>query len=235
MIIFGDNQSVGFTISLVVSLIGAGVAMSMFLKTGPARIVREGWTVYTPSPLLFCILAVMSTLGGKMFFLKYLTPGSSGWLTAELAGVWASFLLLPQFLLSLFALYKAAGCRRLFPIIAQFPAFLATPMLTSITYGPHTEKGFVAFSPKFTIANTVITLVTAVALVFVSGHFYDVSYGGLAGSLGCLVAGQLVTLALALPLQFPNNKIVKKMFFNEWAILAVLNTATAESEEVVTN
>ena len=72
-------------------------------------------------------------------------------------------------------------------------------------------------------------------MFFVSRHFYDVSYDDSAFSLGLLVFGQLFTLALALAIQFPNNKIVKVLELDQVAILAVLNTATAESEDVVTD
>ena len=209
--------------------------MAMFLKSGPARIVREGWSVFTILPLFLCFLAVFGTLAGKMYLLQDMMPDSSGWATAELAGVWATFLLLPQFLLSIFALYKAAGCRRLFPIIAQFPALLATPMLTTITFGPHTEKGFVAFSTKYTVINIVMTLVMAVALVFVSGHFYALSYGDMVATLGCLVLGLLATLFLSMSLQFPNSKMVKCLFLDMFAIQAVLDTGTGESENIVRN
>ena len=230
---FGEQFN-SFLFSYIVSVIGAGGGMAMFLKVGPSRIVGEGWNMSTIMPLGWCFIAVYSTLVGKMFLLQAMMPDSSGWTTALRAVVWASFLFLPQFLLSLSALYKAADRRRLFPTLAQFPAFLATPMLTSITFGPHTEKGYVAFAPKLTIANTVLTLVTAVGLVFVSGHFYDGNYDDLAVSLGILVGGQLVTLALALAVKFPNNKIVKWFDLDQMAILAVLNTASGESEEVVT-
>ena len=168
-----------------------------------------------------------------MLFLQYMMPDSSGWTTAELAGVWASFLLFPQFLISLYALSGAVGSRRLFPIIAQYPAFLATPMLTSLTFGPHTEYGYVSFSPKYTLVNCVVTAVMAAALVFVSIFFYAVSYGDLVGPLGVLVIGQFCTLLPPLAVQFPNSKIAK-VFTSFQLDVAVLNVISGESEDVVT-
>ena len=226
---FGE-QSNSFVFSYIVSVIGAGGGMAMFLKVGPSRIVGEGWNMSTISPLVLCFLAVFLTLFGKMFLLQDMMPDSSGWFTAELAGVWASFLLFPQFLISLYALSGAVGSRRLFPIIAQYPAFLATPMLTSLTFGPHTEYGYVSFSPKYTLVNFVVTTVMTAALVFVSIFFYAVSYGELVGPLGFLVICQFFTLVPALVVQFPNSKIAKHLQFD----VAVLNVISGESEDVVT-
>ena len=227
---FGE-QSAGFLISYIVSLLGAGVAMVMFLKSGPSRIVMEGWSTSSIKPLVFSFAAVFSTLVGKMNFLKSMMPDSSGWSTAERAVVWATFLLLPQFILSLFALYRAVGCRRLLPTIAQFPAFLATPLLTSLTFGPHTEYGYVSFSPKFTIVNSVMTTVMATVLAFVCGYFYTVSYVYLTVSLAALVLAQFTTLTLALAVQFPNSEIAKFLQFDA----AALNVVSGESDYVFTN
>lgn len=227
---FGQ-QTAGFIFSYFVSLFGAGVAMAMFLKTGPCGIIPEGWSKATIGPLSFCFVSVCLTLAVKMVLLRDMVPGSTGRATAERAAVWATFLLLPQLLLSILALGLATGWRRLLPTIAQFPALLTTPLLTPLTFGPHTKPGYVALSPKLTLVNAGLTVAMAAAMLPVAGHCYAADYGQMARGLGILVLDQVVTLTLALALQYLNGRIAK--FLELVFDIAILNVDTGESEAEV--
>ena len=226
MIQFGHFSA---RLSWVVSVFGEVGALTMFLKSGPTRIVEEGWSKSTLKQLFSCFLAVFLTLVGKMYFLMFMMIETTGWSTAELVGVWAAFLLLPQFLISILALSTAVGCCRLLPTIAQYPALVANPMLTSVTFGRHNKYGYIAFSPMFTIANSIITVVMAVALFVVTGDFYALSDIRLLGSVGVLVGGSFCAIDLALAVKFPNSMCAKKSGFT-FVDVAVFNVVTGDSE-----
>lgn len=154
-------------------------------------------------------------------------PDSSGWATAERAAVWAAFIILPQLLLCNFALRRAAGCKRILPIIGQFPAILGTPIVATLAFGPHTKEGFVVFSPKYTLLNAGITVVMGAALVPVANYFYSASYGDMVKAVAFIVFFQFFALTLALTHQFPNSKAVK--FLRLKLDVAVLDAVSMES------
>ena len=226
------RQTIGFTISFCVSALGAVFAMLMFIKSGPCGIIGERWSRVTVMPTWLYFISGCTTLQGKIFFLINLMPGTSGSATVERAIVWVTFMILPQLLLSLIAIGRATGCRRLFPTIGQFPALLATPVFFSLTFGPNTKKGYLAFSPKYTLMNVGITMVLTVALSIIAVYVYAVSFGKLSIYLVSVILGQLITLTFAVKIGFPNSKLKSLPLIFD---VAALNFVNGESEAVVDN
>ena len=218
------KRTSGFMTSFFVSALGAGFAMLMFIKSGPCGLIGEKWSRETVKGTGLCFVSGFLTLAGKIYFLYELMRGTSGTTSAERAAVWISFMLLPQLLLSLLALGRATGCRRLFSIIGHFPALLVTPVIFSLAFGPNNKKGYLSFSPKYTSVNAMITVVMTLALtmptVILSGgtrNFPGVSFSGF--WVVVLMFGQFCAAA-------PNARLAK-MFD-----VSALNIVSGESETV---
>jgi hypothetical protein len=159
-------------------------------------------------PLLFSFLCTFSTLGVKVTLLMMMTTNTKSSETVSRVLLWAAGTILPQCLLAMVALSRAMGCQ-LLPVLTSFPALLATPLFTPLTFGrAGRHQGAVAFSLNWTLANILATMVggTAVALV---GHLHFCVNGAVLTLMVVMALAMLPTVPLIIAATHPDSVLAR--------------------------
>lgn len=164
--LLGEDYSVTFWLSYLVALVGTGIALVKFLKSGPCHTMRGGKGGLVPFILTF--ISTFGTLGVKVALLKMMASGTKGELAMLRVAVWAFCCMLPQFVIAIIALGRAFNSFSDLGILLKYPELFAAPLYIPVTFGRVRDeagnKGKLSFSLRWTFVNMVATIAGIAAL-----------------------------------------------------------------------
>ena len=159
-----------FVPSYVLSLASCAWGLTIFLKTGPCAVLREGWGLATVFPLLLCCSSSLASVAMKALVLWALLAGTEGHHLLANSFLWAGCCVLPQLLVALTSLSLALG-RHTPATLMLYPTLLISSLFTPYTYGTPGPPGQLALSPGWSCANLGASLCGGAAAVAVAPCF----------------------------------------------------------------
>ena len=194
-----------FVPSYVLSLASCAWGLTIFLKTGPCAVLREGWSLATVFPLLLCCSFSLVSVAMKALVLWALLAGTEGHHLLANSLLWAGCCVLPQLLVALTSLSLALG-RHTPATLMLYPTLLISSLFTHYTYGTPGPTGQLAPSPGWSFANLGASLCGGAAAVALAPYFNPRATAMLLLCVALLLALSLTSSTLLLAaIQWPGS------------------------------